>query len=90
MRPLTTTSSVQSFRLGAGLHVKGAISGNEDLHLDGSVEGQVQLGDHKLNVGPGAKLTGDVVAREVVVYGSLKGNCEKPAYSKASLWPRRT
>jgi len=74
MRPLSTTSSGSIARLGASLHVKGEISGNEDLHIDGSVEGQIQLGDRKLTVGASAKLTGDVVAREVVVYGSVKGN----------------
>jgi cytoskeletal protein CcmA (bactofilin family) len=56
------------------LHIKGEISGNEDLHIDGSVEGLVQLEDRKLTVGASAKLTADVVAREVVVYGSVKGN----------------
>ena len=61
-------------RLGASLHIKGEISGNEDLHIDGSVEGLVQLDERKLTVGASAKLTADVVAREVVVYGSVKGN----------------
>jgi cytoskeletal protein CcmA (bactofilin family) len=74
MRPLSTTSSGSTARLGASLHVKGEISGNEDLHIDGSVEGQIQLGDHKLTVGTSAKLTADVVAGEIVVYGSVKGN----------------
>ena len=74
MRPLSTTPSGSTARLGASLHVKGEISGNEDLHIDGSVEGLVQLGDRKLTVGASAKLTADVVAREVVVYGSVKGN----------------
>jgi cytoskeletal protein CcmA (bactofilin family) len=74
MRPLSTTPSGSTARLGASLHVKGEISGNEDLHIDGSVEGLVQLDDRKLTVGATAKLTADVVAREVVVYGSVKGN----------------
>ena len=74
MRPLSTTPSGSTARLGASLHVKGEISGNEDLHIDGSVEGLVQLDDRKLTVGASAKLTADVVAREVVVYGSVKGN----------------
>jgi cytoskeletal protein CcmA (bactofilin family) len=74
IRPLSTTSSGSIARLGASLRVKGEISGNEDLQIDGSVEGQIQLGDRKLTVGPSAKLTGDVMAREVVVYGSVKGN----------------
>ncbi len=74
MRPLSTTPSGSTARLGASLHIKGEISGNEDLHIDGSVEGLVQLEDRKLTVGASAKLTADVVAREVVVYGSVKGN----------------
>jgi cytoskeletal protein CcmA (bactofilin family) len=74
MRPLATTPAGSTARLGASLHVKGEISGNEDLHVDGSVEGLIQLEDRKLTVGASAKLTADVVAREVVVYGSVKGN----------------
>ncbi len=73
IRPLPTTPG-GSARLGASLHVKGEISGNEDLHVDGSVEGLIQLEDRKLTVGASAKVTADVVAREVVVYGSVKGN----------------
>jgi cytoskeletal protein CcmA (bactofilin family) len=61
-------------RLGGSLHVKGEITGNEDLHIDGSVEGLVQLEDRKLTVGASARLTADVIAREVVVYGNVKGN----------------
>ena len=74
MRPLAATTDRATARLGASLHVKGEISGNEDLHIDGSVEGLVQLEERKLTVGASAKVTADVVAREVVVYGSVKGN----------------
>src|SRR5579863_8399916 len=72
--PSATPSDRSTARLGGSLHVKGEITGNEDLHIDGSVEGLVQLEDRKLTVGASAKLTADVVAREVVVYGSVKGN----------------
>ena len=74
IRPLTTPTDRATARLGSSLHVKGEISGNEDLHIDGTVEGLVQLEDRKLTVGASAKVTADVVAREVVVYGSVKGN----------------
>lgn len=74
MRPVGATSDRASARLGASLHVKGEISGNEDLQIDGTVEGLVNLEDRKLIVGAAAKVTADVVAREVVVYGSVKGN----------------
>ena len=77
MAPMDSSYPAQSggvARLGASLHVKGEITGNEDLAIDGSVEGLVQLEDRKLTIGASAKLTADVIAREVVVYGNVKGN----------------
>ena len=80
MAPLDSTYNTPSLtnsgvaRLGASLHVKGEITGNEDLAIDGSVEGLVHLEDRKLTVGASARLTADVIAREVVVYGNVKGN----------------
>jgi cytoskeletal protein CcmA (bactofilin family) len=80
MAPLDSTYNTPSLsnsgvaRLGASLHVKGEITGNEDLAIDGTVEGLVHLEDRKLTVGASARLTADVIAREVVVYGNVKGN----------------
>lgn len=74
MRPLGATADRATARLGSSLHVKGEISGNEDLLIDGSVEGLVQLDERKLTVGATAKVTADIIAREVVVYGAVKGN----------------
>jgi len=75
MAPIDSYSTGSgSARLGASLHVKGEITGNEDLTIDGSVEGLVQLEDRKLTVGASARVTADIIAREVVVYGNVKGN----------------
>jgi len=74
VRPVATTPAGSTARLGASLHIKGEITGNEDLHVDGSVEGLIQLDDRKLTIGASAKVTADLVAREVIVYGSVKGN----------------
>ena len=61
-------------RLGSSLQVKGDITGTEDLLIEGSVEGLIQLDERKLTVGAAAKVTADINARDVVVYGSVKGN----------------
>jgi cytoskeletal protein CcmA (bactofilin family) len=74
MRPLGATADRATARLGASLQVKGEITGNEDLLIDGTVEGLVQLDERKLTVGANAKVTADIIAREVVVYGTVKGN----------------
>src|SRR6266849_6699392 len=74
MRPTGATTERATARLGLSLHLKGEISGNEDLHIDGTVEGPVQLGGGKLTVGATANVTAEIIAREVVVCGKVKGN----------------
>jgi cytoskeletal protein CcmA (bactofilin family) len=74
MRPGGGTAGRAPSRLGSSLHVKGEISGNEDLVIDGTVEGRVHINEQKLTVGATAKLQADVIAGEVIVYGSVKGN----------------
>jgi cytoskeletal protein CcmA (bactofilin family) len=74
MSPLDATAERATGWLGSSLHVKGDITGTEDLLIDGSVEGLIQLDERKLTVGTTAKVTADISARDVVVYGYVKGN----------------
>jgi cytoskeletal protein CcmA (bactofilin family) len=74
MRPLDAAADGATACLGSSLHVKGEITGTEDLLIDGSVEGLIQLDERKLTVGATAKVTADINARDVVVYGYVKGN----------------
>jgi cytoskeletal protein CcmA (bactofilin family) len=76
MRPMRATADRANARLGPSLHVKGEITGNEDLVIEGSVEGLVQLGEGKLTVGASAKVTADIIAKEAVVYGTVKGKLQ--------------
>ena len=54
--------------------IKGEISGNDDMFVEGVVGGPILIGDGMLTVGAAGKITADVVAREVIVYGRLEGN----------------
>ena len=74
MRPLDATPERATGWLGSSLQVKGEISGTEDLLIEGPVEGLIQLDGRKLTVGTEARLTANINAREVVVYGYVKGN----------------
>jgi cytoskeletal protein CcmA (bactofilin family) len=60
--------------LGATLTIKGQITGEEDLQIEGKVEGPISLQGHRLTVGRSARLQSEVSAREVVVYGHASGN----------------
>ena len=60
--------------LGASIEVKGRISGDEDLQIDGKVEGPVSLQNHRLIVGRSAQLSSEISAREIVIHGKVNGN----------------
>lgn len=61
--------------LGKTTRVIGEVSSEEDLIVDGELEGKLRLGN-RLTIGPGSKVTADIKAKEVEVFGSLKGNVE--------------
>lgn len=60
--------------IGKSLRIKGELRGSEDMHIDGKVEGSIELGDNLLTIGPAAEVKADMNARKVVIHGSVKGN----------------
>jgi cytoskeletal protein CcmA (bactofilin family) len=62
--------------IGKSVIIKGQILSREDLYLDGEMEGTVEVPEHRLTIGPHAKLAAGIRAREVVVLGSVNGNVE--------------
>jgi cytoskeletal protein CcmA (bactofilin family) len=84
-------------RLIPGLVVKGEISGNADVHVDGEVEGSVRLDGADVMIGPQGRVRGDIEARGIVVEGAVKGSLKasdrillRPACSvEGSLAARR-
>ncbi|MGA3301114.1 MAG: polymer-forming cytoskeletal protein [Candidatus Acidiferrales bacterium] len=70
----TAPSAKNAAVLGPGLTVKGQISGDEDLQIEGKVEGPIALKGQRLTVGSSGEIVSDVHAREVIVYGKVRGN----------------
>lgn len=63
--------------LGPSVVVKGEIRSEEDLTIEGEVQGLVEAIGHRLTIGPNGNLqTNGVKAREVVVMGKMKGSVE--------------
>src|SRR5262249_45061973 len=60
--------------IGKSVVIRGELSGSEDLYLDGEVEGDINLRDHKLLIGPNGKIKANISARDVVVHGRVTGN----------------
>jgi len=64
--------------IGAGLCIKGEVSGHEDVLVEGLIEGRLQLTEGMLTVRPNGKINANIEARAVVVYGDVKGNIAAP------------
>lgn len=60
--------------IGKSVQIRGEVKGNEDLVVEGLVEGTVTLSEHRLTIGANARVTANVTARDVVVQGHLQGD----------------
>jgi len=60
--------------IGKSVTIRGEVTGQEDLYMDGVVEGMIALPENRLTVGPNARILADVDAREVVIFGLVEGN----------------
>ena len=73
--PASSGSTIRTpASLGPSIKIKGELIGDEDLKLEGKIEGAISLGGHRLNVGSTAHIHADIVAREVVIAGEVIGN----------------
>lgn len=60
--------------IGKSVVIKGELSGSEDLYVDGEVEGNIDLRNQSLTIGPNSKIRASVFAKEVAVHGKVDGN----------------
>jgi cytoskeletal protein CcmA (bactofilin family) len=60
--------------IGKSVVIRGELTGNEDLYLDGEIEGTINLRDHKLVIGPNGKIKATITARDLVLHGRVEGN----------------
>jgi cytoskeletal protein CcmA (bactofilin family) len=62
--------------LGKNVTVKGQIFAREDLTIDGEVEGTIECHEHRLTIGPNARVQAGLKAREIIIQGSIHGNVD--------------
>jgi len=61
-------------RIGKTVVIRGELKGNEDLIIDGRVEGTITLSESRLTVGATAQLAANLTARDILVLGQVSGN----------------
>ena len=72
--------------IGPSITIKGEVSGEEDLLIQGRVEGSIKLGGNEVSVGESGRVCADLHARVVRIDGELTGDItanEKVIISKS-------
>jgi cytoskeletal protein CcmA (bactofilin family) len=62
--------------IGKAMIIKGQIRSREDLHVDGQVDGSLDVANCRLTVGTSGRVGAGATAREVDVLGSVNGDVE--------------
>jgi len=60
--------------IGQSVQIKGELTGNEDLTIEGLVDGKILVKDHSLTIGANGRITAEVHAKTVVIVGTITGN----------------
>ncbi len=72
--------------IGSSIVIKGTVSGDEDLVIQGKVEGTIELGKNEVTVGESGKVAADINAKTVRIDGEVTGDVsggEKVVISKS-------
>jgi len=69
-----TVSSGQPAVLGPSIKIKGSLSGDEDLLIEGRVDGEVSFKKHTVTVGKSGRIKADLTCKNIYVEGQVNGN----------------
>ena len=73
-QPAATGKGDGMANIGKSISIKGDLSGNEDLVIEGKVEGKVELPNNQLTIGANGVVKAEISAKSVVVIGRVAGN----------------
>lgn len=69
-----TTRSRAAATIGPSIQISGDVTGNEDVRIEGRVEGTVNLSDNVLTVGKEGQINATATARSIFVEGKVEGD----------------
>jgi cytoskeletal protein CcmA (bactofilin family) len=72
--PTRASAGGDMANIGKSITIKGDLTGNEDLVVEGNVEGRIELPNNQLTIGSNGNVKADIAAKSVVVIGKVAGN----------------
>ena len=68
------TNTGTTAMIGPTIKIKGDVTGDEDLIIDGTLDGSIELSGHDLTVGPSGHVQANLTAKTVKVEGQITGD----------------
>ena len=69
-----TSVNSKSVFIGQSIFIKGELTGNEDMTIDGKVEGNIQLKDHNVAIGSSGTIQAEIFAKNITIMGTVEGD----------------
>lgn len=60
--------------IGPGIHINGDISGDENLVVEGKVDGKIRLGAHQVDIGQSGRVNANITAKVIKIAGEVRGD----------------
>jgi cytoskeletal protein CcmA (bactofilin family) len=60
--------------IGPGIYINGDISGNENLIVEGKVDGKISLDANQVDIGQNGKVNADITAKVIRIAGEVHGD----------------
>ena len=68
------TKSTSAAAIGASIRIKGDVTGDENLIIQGHVEGTITLQGHNVTISQSGKVRANIIANQIIVEGELEGD----------------
>ena len=72
--PQPSRRSGEAATIGSSIRIKGDLSGDEDLLIQGQIQGKIKLQSHNVTVGQSGRVKADIRGRNIRVEGEVDGN----------------
>ncbi len=62
--------------IGKSITIRGELSGDEDLFMDGTIDGSITIPGGLLTIGPNGRVKANLIARDVLIFREVSGNVQ--------------
>ncbi|HUI91767.1 MAG TPA: polymer-forming cytoskeletal protein [Chitinivibrionales bacterium] len=71
--PDARQAPAEATNIGENISIEGTIRADEDIVIDGTLKGSIEVKSHRLTVGAKGRIEADVIAENVLVGGKMAG-----------------